>query len=113
MKLTIEAPFKLSDEDKTFIEDKLFDLKVYESRMTQINVFFKEDDGNDPNGILSEIRIRVPGKDLFAGDTNEDAIKAFVSTYNSIKRMLKKRRDKVNDHQSPIKELSAIVNDNV
>lgn len=113
MKVTIEAPFAVSDQDRKHIENKLNDLTKFESRMTQINVFFKEDDGNVPEAILSEIRIRVPGSDLFAGDTDEDAMKAFTSTYNTVKRLLKKRRDKVNDHHSPVKELNAIVNDNL
>lgn len=113
MKVTIEAPFKLSDQDKKSIEDKLNGLTKFESRMTQINVFFKKGDGNTLNAILSEIRVRVPGNDLFAGDTDESAIKSFTKTYNTVKKLLKKRRDKVNDHRSPVKEINAIVNDNL
>ena len=112
MKVTIESPFTLSDQDKKFINDKIKDLEKYESRMTQVNVFFKKGDGKIPNAILSEIQIRVPGNDLFAGDTDKSAIKSFSSTFNTIKKLLKKRRSKVNDHQSPVKEISDIVNDN-
>ena len=113
MKVTIESPFSLSDEDKNIIENKINDLNKFESRMTQVNVFFKEDDGNSPNAILSEIRVRVPGNDLFASDTDGNAMVSFFNTYKIIKRLLKKRRDMVNDHHSPIKKISAIVNDNM
>jgi len=112
MNITIEAPFAISDSDKETIESKITYLEKIESRMTQVNVFFKEDDGNKMNAILAEIRIRVPGNDLFAESYDVDAIKAFSSAYSSIKRMIKKRRDKLNDHQSPIKKLNNIVNDN-
>ncbi len=107
---TIEAPFTLSTSERTYIEDMIAGLSQYESRMTQVNVFFKEDDGNTPNGILSEIRIRVPGNDLFAASTHEDSTKAFSNAYDAVKRQLKKRRDKLNDHQSEIRDLNEIVN---
>jgi len=112
MNITIQAPFTLSDQDKEEIESKIHYLNKYESRMTQVNVFFKKDDRKGRNSILSEIVIRVPGNDLFSEGTNEDAVKAFSIAYNSIKRAIKKRRDKVNQHHSPVKDIRDIVNDN-
>jgi ribosomal subunit interface protein len=113
MNLTIEAPFKMSESDREAIESKINYLDKFEPRMTQVNVFFKEDDGLISKGIRAEIRIRVPGNDLFADATDKDAIKAFSSAYSSIKRLAKKRRDKMNDHQSPVKKMNDIVNDNL
>lgn len=113
MTTTIEAPFTLVDKDKQLIQGKIDDLQKFESRMTQVNVFFKADDGNTPNAILAQIRVRVPGKDLFAENSEEDAMKAFASAYDAIKRLLKKRRDVLNDKQSPIKEIRDIMNDNL
>jgi len=112
MNITIETPFTLSDQDRETIDTKINDLSKYESRMTQVSVFFKKDDRKGRNSILSEIRVRVPGNDLFAEGTNEDAVKAFSNAYNSIKRSIKKRRTKVNEHHSPVKEIRDIVNDN-
>jgi len=113
MTTTIEAPFTLADKDRKTIKDKINDLKKYESRMTQINVFFKADDGNLPDAILAQIRIRVPGKDVFVENSEQDAMQAFGSAYDSAKRQLKKRRDILNDQQSPVKELRDIVYDNL
>ena len=110
MTTTIEAPFTLRDTEREYIEQKISSLQKFEARMTQVNVYFKKDDGKVPNGILAEIRVRVPGKDVFADSTNGDAMKAFTETYNVIKRQVKKRRDQLNNHQSEVKEINEIVN---
>ena len=110
MNIIIESPFTISEKDKEVIEKRINYLKKYESRIIQVNVFFKTGGGSNPNTILSEIRILVPGNDLFAEQKDEDAMKAFSSAYSSIKRQVKERRKKLNDHQSPIKEINEIVN---
>ena len=104
MTTTIEAPFTLSDIEREGIESKINDLQKYESRMTQVNVFFKKDDGNLPDAVLAEIRIRVPGADVFAENTDEVAMKAFTKAYNAAKRQIKERRSQMNDHHSHLKE---------
>jgi len=113
MKTTIESPFTMSESDKEHIHNKIDDLIKYEKRMTQVNVFFKKDDGNVPSAILSEIRIRVPGADVFAESSSPEAIKAFSDAYGAVKRQLKDRRNQLNDHRSEIKKINAIVNDNI
>ena len=110
MNIIIEAPFTLSENDKKIIETRIKYLDKYESRITKVNVFFKNGGGINPKSVLSEIRILVPGGNLFAENSNEDAIKAFSSAYNSIKRQVKQRRKKLNDHKSPIKDINEIVN---
>lgn len=111
MNVIIESPFAISVKDKEVIESKINYLKKYDSTIVQVQVFFKKSDGSSPNSILSEIRILVPGNDLFAERSDHDAIKAFSSAYSSIKRQVKERRKKLNDHKSPIKEINDIVND--
>lgn len=110
MKITIEAPFHFNAEDKKFMEGKMKDLTRFESRMTQVNAFFKKDDGKVANGILSRVVARVPGKDLFAESSDHNAIKSFVSSLNALKRQIKDRRDRLNDHQSEVREINEIVN---
>ena len=112
MKITIESQFTLSNEDRKTINSKISYLSKYEARISQVNVYFKRNDRKGPNSILSEIQVRVPGNDLFSEGTDEDAVKAFSIAYNSIKRATKKRRGKMNEHYSPIKEIRDIVNDN-
>ena len=106
MTTTIEAPFTISDMDRKVMESKISDLQKYEERITQVNIFFKKDDGNIPEAILAEIRIRVPGADLFAENKDGVAIKAFSQAFNAVKRQVKKRRSQMNDHRSDLKEIN-------
>lgn len=111
MNHTIEAPFTLRDSDRTAIEEKLETLNSYDNKITQINVFFKLGDGKE-NDVLAEIRVRVPGKDVFAESGNPLMMVAFNEAYTACKKQLLKRKDKQNNHQSDIKDLNDIVNMN-
>lgn len=110
MNIIIESSFALSTKDKENIKTKINYLKKYESRIIQVNVFFKTVGGSNPSTVLSEIKIQVPGNDLFVERSDVDAMKAFSSAYSSIKRQVKQRRKKLNDHKSPIREINEIVN---
>lgn len=112
MIITIEAPFSISQADKRHIEDKINSLHKYEPRMTKVNVYFKVDDGKDNDAILAEILVRVPGKDIFAEKTSPDALIAFGDTFETVKRQLAKRQDQLNEHQSDVKAVNALVQDN-
>ena len=110
MNIIIEAPFSMVERDRIVIESKINYLKRYESRMIKVSVFFKTDIGSNPNDVLCGIRIDVPGYDLFAEQTDSNAMRAFSASYNSIKRQVKQRRRKLNDQWSPVKEINEIVN---
>jgi len=110
MNYTIEAPFTISDQDKAMIEEKVNALTTYESRITQVNIHFKEDDGHVEGGILSRIVARVPGEDVLSSKVKMNAMSAFNESYKSLKRQIKDRREQLNDHRSEIKEINEIVN---
>jgi len=110
MKTTIEAPFQLSDNFRGKLEVKCKSLAQYNKSITQVNVFFKEDDGQGNNDVLAEIRVRVPGSDLFASNADDNATRAFSKAYDSVKRQVRKRKDMVKDHYSEVKEINEIVN---
>jgi len=113
MKVTIEAPFSLRDDDREVINDKILSLKDYGSRFTGAEVYFKKDDGGEkPDLVKAEIVLRVPGKDLFTKHYHENAMTAFNQSFQAIKRQVKDRRSKRNDHRSDVKEINNIVNDN-
>jgi len=111
MNIIIESPFTLTAKDKEVIEAKINDLKKYESTIIQVNVYFKTDSGSIPDSVLSEIRILLPGYDLFTEKSDEDAMIAFSMAYNSIKRKVKERRKKLYDHKSPGGPIDEIEND--
>jgi len=113
MNIIIESPFTLSPKDKEVIEAKINDLAKYDSTIVQVNVYFKKDSGSIHNSVLSEIRILLPGYDLFADRMDDDAMKAFASTYNSIKRKLTERKKKLYDPKSPGTPIDEIEEDSI
>lgn len=111
MNTTIEAPFEVIENKKSFIEEKMSDIeKKYSLGVTQANVYFKLDDGSGPHNVLAEIRLRIPGKDIFVSSSESDDIKAFAKAYDSAKRAARKQKEILNERQSPIKELNNTVN---
>ena len=112
MNYTLEAPFSLSDAQKATIDEKLNKLSTYNSDITNIDVYFKEADGNIPGEVECEIRVFLPGPDVFVHNKEGSLLKAFNTTHDSVKRQVKKRKDIQNDKQSPINEMINIVNMN-
>ena len=98
MNITIESPFKLSDEDKESIHEKLRELTKFESNIVQCQVFFKKGDGNEHESVRADIRVAVRGNDIFVSESNHDAIRAFSSAHATAKRQLRKRKEKIKKH---------------
>lgn len=111
MKILIEAPFNLKDIHRDLINDKMNSLQKYDSKIIGADVFFKLDDGKGPNVALAHIKVLVPGNDIFVQHSDEDAITAFNRAFDSIKRQVKKRVDKVKQHHSEVREMIDIVYD--
>ncbi len=105
MKYNIEAPFTISDDDRSSIESKLESLEKFNLGITSADIFFKEDDGTNPGDIHSQVRLYLPGPDIFAESFNQQAIVAFNNTFDAVKRQVVKLNDKRNDHRSEIKEM--------
>jgi len=109
MQVTIEAPFNMVEEKKNYIEEQVLALNKYNMGITQGNVYFKLNDGTGNDEVLAQIRLRIPGNDLFVSNADEDDVKAFASAYESIKRLVIKEKDKRNEKQSPVREMTDIV----
>ena len=99
MNVLIEAPFKVSDLDREMMESKLEELSKYNYAITEATVFFKLGDGVGESYVLSEIRLRIPGKDLFAKEADQTSNEAFVKAWNQVKKQLLKRKDIDQSHR--------------
>ena len=99
MNVLIEAPFKVSDVDRNMIESKFEELTKYNESITEASVFFKLGDGVGASYVLSEIRLRIPGKDLFAKEADQTSNEAFVKAWNQVKKQLLKRKEKSQSHR--------------
>jgi len=109
MQVTIEAPFQMINEKKTYVENQILKLDKYNLNITQANVYYKLGDGTGAENVLAEIRLRIPGNDIFVSQTGDDDVKAFASAYDSLKRQVVKEKDKRQDRQSPVREMTDIV----
>jgi ribosomal subunit interface protein len=98
MNITIESPFKLSEEDKESIHEKLKELTKFESNIVQCQVYFKTGDGTAHESVQADIRVAVRGNDIFVSERDHDAIKAFSSAHATAKRQLRKRKEKIKKH---------------
>lgn len=99
MQIIIEAPFTVNPAMKDAIHNKLKGFTKYEDKINQANVFFKLDDGVSPNNILAEIRLRIPGNDLFASASSDVDMTAFTLAANQTKSQLLKRKEIIQNHR--------------
>jgi len=105
MKYNIQAPFNISDEDKLAIEAKLASLAKFNLSISSADVFFKEDDGTNPGDINAQIRLFLPGPDIYAESFHSQAITAFNNTFSAVKKQVVKLNERRNDHRTEIREI--------
>ncbi len=98
MNVIIEAPFTLNDQQRKDIENEVHTLKKYNFGITKAEVYFKKDDGTEPDVILAEIKLSVTGPDLFASAKHKDYSTALVAAINKADRQLRRAKDIKSDH---------------
>lgn len=98
MKVLIEAPFTINDDTKNAIEEKMGKLNTFSSKITQTEVYFKNGDGNEPDSILAEVQVHVPGAPVFASASSHQFMDALTAATTKVERQLRKRHDKMVSH---------------
>lgn len=99
MKVLIEAPFNLTDQIKSGIENTVRELAVFQPKMTQGAVYFKMDDGNVPDAVTAEVQLHVPGPVIFASANAEQFMDAFQQAASKAERQLRKAKDMRVEHR--------------
>lgn len=98
MKIIIETPFVINDNAGSIINKKLESLEAYKMGITQIDLYFKIDDGVDNKVAVAEIEIHKPGPTIFASSKNEDFEKAFNDAFAKAKRQILKSKEQLKSH---------------
>lgn len=94
MKIQIEAPWEVNDYTRSVIEEKLQKLSKFSENIIRADVFLKMGDNIKPNDKIMEVRLHVPGPDIFA-EANSDSFEKTVSEISSKLRVqLLKRKEK-------------------
>lgn len=99
MTINFQNPQMVSDRLADYIRNKVSKLETYYDRIEAANIFIKEDDGHGPTDHVVEIRLAVPGPDLFAEDKSSESIEAAVSSVvEKLRRQIAKHKEKMKSY---------------
>lgn len=83
---------------EAYTQKKLDKLENKYDWIIRANIYIKQDENQKPNGYISEIRLSVPGPEIFA-QSNEDSFEASVAeTVRDLERQCSKRKAKMSSH---------------
>jgi putative sigma-54 modulation protein len=86
--------FKADGKLVAFIESKLDKLEQYNDRIIGAEVFLKLDNNNGDDNKISEIKLIVPGKDLFAKRQSTSFEESTDQVAEALRRQLRKQKGK-------------------
>jgi putative sigma-54 modulation protein len=87
--------FKADVKLENFIEDKLGKLNNYYDQILGSEVFLKLENTNGPENKITEIRLSIPGNDLFAKKQSKTFEEATDQAIEALRRQIQKHKDKV------------------
>jgi putative sigma-54 modulation protein len=77
-----------------FIEDKLSKLAIFHDRIIRSEVFLRIDKSDVMENKVAEIKISVPGKELFASKQSKSFEEATDNAVEALRRQITKYKDK-------------------
>ncbi len=87
-----------SESLEAFTQEKLDKLENKYDFIIRAEVHIKKQDGMDPKGFICNIKLSVPGPQVFA-ESNEDSFEAAVSaTVKDLEKQLSKRKSQMQTH---------------
>ena len=97
MKLTIQTlQFKESDKLYNYILDKMERLSRYAANILSADVCLKKNRSDIGKSCLCEIKLSVPGNDLFVKRNEQSYEKAIINATEAMQKLLrKKNQDKI------------------
>lgn len=87
--------FKADVKLENFIEDKLGKLNNYYDQILGSEVHLKLENTNGPDNKITEIRLSIPGNDLFAKKQSKTFEEATDQAIEALRRQIRKHKDKV------------------
>lgn len=87
--------FTATDQLKDFIQKRLDKLRTYFENIISVDVFLKLDSHQQVKDKVVEIKLNIPGATLFASETAKTFEEAVDLSVESIRRQLKKRKEKM------------------
>ena len=94
MKIQIEAPWEVNEYTRSVIEEKLQKLDKFNDGIIRADVYLKMGDTLKHNDKIMEVRLHVPGPDIFAEANGDSVEKAANDISEKLRRQLVKRKEK-------------------
>jgi putative sigma-54 modulation protein len=98
MKATIQSIHFTADSKLIeYIEQKLNKLETFSNQIMQADVYLKlENEGAAVKDKVVEIRVHIPGNDLFAKDTSRSFEDAVDAVTEQLRRQVERQKEKIN-----------------
>lgn len=110
MQITIHQSGDLLDSTKEVINEKLNKLETYYDRIERADVYIKSDDGQAANGYTVQVRLAVPGPDLFAEYTDPSIKRAIADVAEALRRQINKHKEKNSERNAaPLTQQAAVM----
>lgn len=78
-----------------FANDRISKLEKFYDKIIDGNIIFKVDNAEDRENKLAEIKLNIPGKELFAKKQSESFEKSVDEAVEALRRQLKKHKEKL------------------
>ncbi|MEO0734215.1 MAG: ribosome-associated translation inhibitor RaiA [Bacteroidota bacterium] len=108
MQITIHKSGDLIESTKQVINDKITKLETYYDRIERADVYIKGDDGNTPDGYKVQVRLAVPGNDLFAEAEDTGIKRGIADVAEALRRQIKKHKEKIQDRDHAAEDLPPV-----
>ena len=108
MQITIHKSSELLESSIEVINEKIQKLETYYDRIERADVYVKEDDGNTANGHKVEVRLAIPGNDVYAEYSDPSVKRAIAEVAEALRRQLKKHKEKLQDRDHAIRDLPPV-----
>jgi putative sigma-54 modulation protein len=86
--------FKADAKLENFIEEKLDKLNNYYDQILGSEVYLKLENTNEPKNKIAEIRLSIPGNDLYVKKQSKTFEEATDHAIEALKRQIRKHKDK-------------------
>ena len=98
MNISINAvKFKIDEKLEDFINDKASKLEKHFDQITKCEVTLKVDKPESENNKVVEMRLHVPGYDLFVGKRADTFEEAMLDAVDSMKLQINKFKEKLRE----------------
>ncbi len=86
--------FEANSDLLDFVQEKVNKLEVFSDNIIGSEVYLRMDNGTTPEDKIAEIKIAVPGADLFAKKQCKSFEEAVDTAVDALRRQIKKNKQK-------------------